>query len=514
LERLLRNGLRPKLVYTIPAYQNPTSFVLTDARRRHLVSLANEFDFIVAADEVYQLLGFEGEAPCPDPLCYYDTAGKVISMGSFAKILAPALRLGWYQTSPAGAHLLTKIGNCGLLDSSGNLNPVISGIVDHFISNGSQDKHLDAVRSELTRRAKTLGDALRASLPSSATFLQPRGGYFIWITLPAGMDGAELLNTAIPLGVRFHAGERFGRGLSNFIRLSFSYYNAEDLALGAQRLGAAIAKHATSVPPKAISNTSSAVSIAVAGATGRLGSLIVAALNDATTTENGQAKLAASASLPPSSPEVTYTGALPRADATGTVAIPANTRVIIDVSLPAGTEALVKSLLQAAKNGGPTPALVVGVTGAVPVDLLKAYAAFAPVTLCSNFSVGVPMVLSLIESIGNTKLPSGWHAEVVETHHIAKLDAPSGTAKRITHALADAKIIPSPASQQAQNVSDGYAVHALRLGDVIGEHTVHLAGPGERISLTHTATQRNVFAHGAIRLAVWLSTQAKGFYSR
>ena len=161
-------------------------------------------------------------------------------------------RLGWYQTSPAGAGLLKRINDCGLLDSSGNLNPLISGIVDAFIRGGHQDAHLAVVKAELTRRAATLGAALRAHLPAGASFTQPRGGYFIWITLPPGMDGAALLATAIPLKVRFHAGERFGAGLSNFIRLSFSYYGAEDLAVGAQRLAIAMAAQAAGSVPRAL----------------------------------------------------------------------------------------------------------------------------------------------------------------------------------------------------------------------------------------------------------------------
>jgi len=90
--RLRGGGLRPKLLYTIPSFQNPTCATLSDARRRKLVALAGEFDFVVLADEVYQLLGFVGVEMPPPPLCYYDDGvGRVISMGSFAKILAPAM---------------------------------------------------------------------------------------------------------------------------------------------------------------------------------------------------------------------------------------------------------------------------------------------------------------------------------------------------------------------------------------------------------------------------------------
>lgn len=100
-----------------------------------------------------------------------------------------------------------------------------------------------AVRKELTWRANVLGDALRASLPPGATFVQPSGGYFFWIRLPPGgrLTGGALLDVASSrFRVRFHAGPRFGTGLEGFIRLSFSYYPAHDLRTGAERIGAAM----------------------------------------------------------------------------------------------------------------------------------------------------------------------------------------------------------------------------------------------------------------------------------
>jgi len=210
--------LRPKFLYTIPAYQNPTGYNLSEARKKHLCRLAAQYDFTVLADEVYQLLGFT-DAPAPSPpLCYYDTAehvgasgapGHVLSIGSFAKILAPGMRLGWLQTSPAGAPLLAKIFGCGQLDSSGAVNPVISGIVHAFIEGGHQEAHLAAVRSELTARANKLTTALTASLPPSAHFRAPSGGYFVWIRLPHPvMTGAALLEACVARHrVRFQPGE-------------------------------------------------------------------------------------------------------------------------------------------------------------------------------------------------------------------------------------------------------------------------------------------------------------------
>ena len=480
-------SLRPRFLYTIPAFQNPTGVNMSAARRESLVALADKHDFHILADEVYQLLSFPGAAAPPPPLATYDMrGGRVISIGSFAKILAPGLRLGWLQVSPAGAPLLARIAACGQLDSSGALNPVVSGIAHTMIESGSQAEHLAAVRAELAGRAAALGAALRSALPPGATFTQPTGGYFVWITLPPGLDGASLLDRAArDHKVRFQPGSRFGTGLEGCIRLSFSYYDAPDLVEGAQRLGDAIraALAAPITPPAPVptaSTTASLPYVAVHGATGRLGTLVVAAATDADAPVRGCV-------------------AAPR----GGAPLPSDVDVVIDVSLPAGTEALVAALRA---RGAPYPALVVGTTGALPRDALAAYASLAPVAIYSNFSTGVPL-LSTMLSAATDAFPTGWHAAVSEEHHVKKLDAPSGTAKTLVRALADARAAPFGGAP-----GDAVPVHSRRLGDTIGVHTVHLVGPGERIDITHTATARDVFAKGALRAAAWIKGQPNALY--
>lgn len=103
----------------------------------------------------------------------------------------------------------------------------------------------------------------------------------------------------------------------------------------------------------------------------------------------------------------------------------------------------------------------------------------------------------------------GWAAEVVETHHTAKRDAPSGTARRIVAALEGAGVRGGGVDGTA---GSEIPVHALRLGDAVGTHTVVLGGPGESVKVTHRATRRDVFAAGALRLAAWLVTQPAGLY--
>lgn len=167
---------------------------------------------------------------------------------------------------------------------------------------------------------------------------------------------------------------------------------------------------------------------------------------------------------------------------------PKNCDLIIDVSSAQGTKELLSRL-----NG---EALLVGTTGDLPWKELENYAQQAPVAVVPNFSVGIPLLLELIDKAVQM-LPEGWDIEVVEVHHNQKKDAPSGTAKRLIKAIENNGFSEVPC-------------HALRAGDTFGEHTVWLCGPGERLELKHVATKREVFAIGAIRWAKWLLEQPNG----
>lgn len=162
--------------------------------------------------------------------------------------------------------------------------------------------------------------------------------------------------------------------------------------------------------------------------------------------------------------------------------------VVIDVSSADGLRTLLTRLAG--------QALLVGTTGDLPWPELESYAEKAPVAVVPNFSVGVPVLLNLIDT-ALKMLPLGWDIEVIEAHHNQKKDAPSGTAKRLVKAVEE---------HGYQNVP----AHALRVGDTFGEHTVWMCGPGERIELKHVATKREVFAIGAHRWAEWLSKQPPG----
>lgn len=190
------------------------------------------------------------------------------------------------------------------------------------------------------------------------------------------------------------------------------------------------------------------------------------------------------------------------------------TEVYIDFTTPAATVAAAHLATELAK-----PA-VIGTTGLSAADevALAQLAKLAPIVVASNFSLGVNLLVGLVGKAAQILGPS-WDAEIVETHHRAKRDAPSGTALTLAQAVAaghgssyeavhchgrDGDVGPRPLGQ--------IGVHAVRGGDVVGEHTISLFGAGERLELSHRATSRTIFAAGALRAAAWVKDQPPGRY--
>ncbi|MCB0161750.1 MAG: PLP-dependent aminotransferase family protein, partial [Caldilineaceae bacterium] len=225
---------RPALVYVIPSFQNPTGATLPEDRRRQLADLSRRHGFTVVADEVYQLLGYT-ETP-PAPMAAYLDRGNIISVGSFSKILAPGLRLGWLQAAPA---VIERLVNGGLIFSGGSLNHFTSNIVRVALERGWQDEYLAELHALYRTRIDVLDAALRAELGERVRYTKPTGGYFFWLRLPEGVDAAALRPRAQALNVDFRPGINFSGndGLHNYLRLSFAFYDAARLEEGARRLG-------------------------------------------------------------------------------------------------------------------------------------------------------------------------------------------------------------------------------------------------------------------------------------
>ncbi len=225
---------RPAFLYTIPTFQNPASVTMPQANRDRLVALAREHELLTVADEVYQLL-YYGDRP-PRPLGDSVTEAPIISLGSFSKILAPGLRLGWIQSTPA---TVRRFVESGIVHSGGGLNPVATGLVRSALDLGLQQRYVHQLRQQLGDHCQLMDRRLRREMPDWVRYAVPTGGYFYWLTLPPTLDVNIYLPAAVEAQVGFRPGQRFSsvNGLQNCLRLCFAHYDAKTLTEGIRRLG-------------------------------------------------------------------------------------------------------------------------------------------------------------------------------------------------------------------------------------------------------------------------------------
>jgi 2-aminoadipate transaminase len=240
LEPLLKK-YKPVFIYTIPTFQNPSGVTLSLERRERLLELAEKYNFLIVADEVYHLLSYATvslKSMPPKPLACFESE-HVLSLGSFSKILAPGLRLGWIQTSPV---LLERLTNYGIIANGGGLNPFTATIVRSVLELGLQANYLTHLKRLYLERSSLLVQALREHLPEIDVDDVP-GGYFSWLRLP-GVDTTTLLVKARGHKVAFQPGVRFSsRGeLKDALRLCFAFYDETLLQDGVLRLAKAFRK--------------------------------------------------------------------------------------------------------------------------------------------------------------------------------------------------------------------------------------------------------------------------------
>lgn len=232
---------RAKLLYTIPVHHNPTSVTMSASRRREVLTLARAAGVTVVADEVYQLLHFDGQLPPPSPFAAQAEAGGVIAVGSFSKLLAPAMRVGWIQ---ADRSTIARLCAAGVIRSGGAINQVGSLLVRAAIESGELQTHLgQRLVPTLAARAQRMGECLATALGAHAVrWSAVRGGYFYWLTLPKHVHCGQLLAAARAQGVGFHPGERFSAAGTqhNALRLSYARYEEDTIEAGVARLAQVI----------------------------------------------------------------------------------------------------------------------------------------------------------------------------------------------------------------------------------------------------------------------------------
>jgi 2-aminoadipate transaminase len=223
---------RPKLLYTIPNFQNPTGITLAPERRRALAELAAREGLLVVEDDPYGRLRYEG-ADVP-PVKSFDTAGQVIYLSTFSKTVAPGLRVGWVVAAPEILARLVVLKQAADLHTSS----LDQRIVHEYVATGASDSHIPLIRAAYGERYRAMDAALKDELPAGFTWTHPEGGMFLWVTGPADLDTSPLLSLALARQVAFVPGQDFfpdGSG-RNYMRLNFSNASPERIREGVARL--------------------------------------------------------------------------------------------------------------------------------------------------------------------------------------------------------------------------------------------------------------------------------------
>jgi len=238
---------RPKLLYTVPTFQNPTGVTMSLERRREIARLAEREGLWVVEDDPYGELRYHGEAL--PPLTSLG-AERVVYVSTLSKILAPGLRLGWILCPPSLREALTVAKQAKDLHTS----TVDQRAGAEYLASGVLGPQVERLRDAYRPRLDTMLETLPAVLPQDSRWTRPSGGMFVWVELPPDVDAHSLLPVAVDQGVAFVPGTHFfaDKGRRNTLRLSFTTLPPEQLHEALERLGTAVAQHRRGAPRPAV----------------------------------------------------------------------------------------------------------------------------------------------------------------------------------------------------------------------------------------------------------------------
>jgi 2-aminoadipate transaminase len=233
LRRLKKQGRSPKFAYIVPNFQNPTGICMSLSRRRELLNLAREFNFMIVEDNPYGEIRFEGD-PVPS-IKSLDSEGRVIYLGSFSKTFIPGIRVGWLVAD----ELLVQKLACAKQATDLCSNSLGQRMAYRFASCGYIDAHVSTLSERYMLKRDLMLSCMEKCFPAGVTWTRPQGGFFIWVTLPEGMNARELLLKSIERKVAFVDGAGFfvnGNGKTT-ARFSFSEACPEKISRGIAILG-------------------------------------------------------------------------------------------------------------------------------------------------------------------------------------------------------------------------------------------------------------------------------------
>lgn len=224
---------RPKFIFTIPTFHNPTGATMRNDRRERIVSLAEKYQIPIVEDDYGSDLQFSGpEIPLLKAL---DTSGQVIYIGTFSKILMPGLRVGWIAASQEVIEPLSELKRYADLCTS----PFIQAAVMEFHARGYMATHLRYLKRLYQKRLHILIDAIKKHFPPETTFVLPSGGIYLWVILPKSIDVKIVWNNALKRGVAFSMGNLFylNENGSNQMRLRYASATEEQIGEGIRIIG-------------------------------------------------------------------------------------------------------------------------------------------------------------------------------------------------------------------------------------------------------------------------------------
>lgn len=225
-------GKRPKFLYTIPNFNNPSGITQTLERRRELVEVCRELDILIVEDNPYGLLNLDAD---PIPAIRSIDAEQVIYLGSFSKTFAPGFRVGWVLAPHAVREKLV------LAQESATLCPPVFSqyAISSYLTNHDWKRQIVTFKDMYRARRDAMLEALAEYMPEGTTWTTPKGGFFVWVTLPEGLDTQAMLPRAVTARVAFTPGTAFyadGLGSRN-MRLSFCFPPPDRIREGVRRLG-------------------------------------------------------------------------------------------------------------------------------------------------------------------------------------------------------------------------------------------------------------------------------------
>jgi len=223
---------KPRIIYIVPNFQNPSGITLSEERRHQLVEIAKRYEVPIIEDNPYGELRYAGK----DVPSIQSIGGDyVIQLQTFSKIISPGLRIGWISASREIMALVERVKQATDLHT----NTFCQYVITEFAKDGALDRHIEELKVAYSERRQVMLNAMEAHFPEEVNWTKPEGGLFLWVELPRGMNSAQLLDKAVERKVAYVPGSPFYAQTKgeNTLRLNFSNASPEKIVEGIRRLG-------------------------------------------------------------------------------------------------------------------------------------------------------------------------------------------------------------------------------------------------------------------------------------